>query len=478
MPKRQASRGGDRRSREKQQNVVAAARKIKKAELQGPYKAEYWTSTGISEKRFGEIRRLKNIFPCTKPGRKSLAEKCKGNKHKIAAEAEKGNAGASTARKWAASRLSQNRTPKRVRSALCTILGVNVAEANEVVCNFLACYMIARELRRLQVDPAKASAELKGSQLPMAEFERYLMRVNEGPKSRPSMHKAMYGVDSAGTQSIHMHNVLASDDTTFVSIAGLVERWQALAVSPVVQVQLVTFAVTFGSPAVMKALQACSQKNLPIQERRPIPVNDDSCLHFLQGVLASGGNVFSCRFRAEQHNAAKSGELAGAAIAKALPRIFGPDDVAAVACFDSYAGKCEYMGRKPGYSADVNTSFHAKNVINVLHALAFKFPHFKAHRLLDKSDHPYGPGAQKYLALRSGGSEQNFKEKLLSGTRARWPKEVRVDGSRVEGWRGASEVDAETIQYNACAAYRLVIHLATGAVPQNLKRTAALRGPP
>jgi hypothetical protein len=70
------------------------------------------------------------------------------------------------------------------------------------------------------------------------------------------------------------------------------------------------------------------------------------------------------------------------------------------------------------------------------------------------------------------------RRKLLKRVKQLLPRDVKADGKAVKGLKfgaGKVTVDAELLQYNSCALWRLCRHLHTGTIPHHLARNSALK---
>jgi len=180
------------------------------------------------------------------------------------------------------------------------------------------------------------------------------------------------------------------------------------------------------------------------------------------------GNLFSVRYRSVWHNAMlRDGPGADAVVEQAIKTVLTREDVEWYVHYQTYLSRLGYLATKPGYSKDLDESFVAKNLINVLSALGAELPHLRCAYLRDKTDHPNGPGAIQFYALTG-----ITRSELLAATKASLPTGIRLNGRMLP--TVLTKLDEEMVQYNACAAWRLVEYILTGRRHHHLQRNADL----
>jgi hypothetical protein len=98
------------------------------------------------------------------------------------------------------------------------------------------------------------------------------------------------------------------------------------------------------------------------------------------------------------------------------------------------------------------------------------------HRVTEMNKHPDGPGALAFYDLSGAGDPRGFRAVLLREVSAQWPRDIFVDEVRVRlGVAGADGIDEEFVQYNSCAAGRVLEFIVTGSIPGHLVRNSELR---
>merc|ERR1711953_1509975 len=88
-------------------------------------------------------------------------------------------------------------------------------------------------------------------------------------------------------------------------------------------------------------------------------------------------------------------------------------------------------------------------------------------------------GAETFYSLRLDDlSDREFRTYLFDALLRHWPTNILVDGSVVEGIRigqcPAKEVDHELVQYQSCAASRMLDYLLSGVIQFHLKRSSII----
>ena len=88
--------------------------------------------------------------------------------------------------------------------------------------------------------------------------------------------------------------------------------------------------------------------------------------------------------------------------------------------------------------------------------------------------HPDGPGALAFYGLCGDVDLESFRAKLLADVRLLWPSDVCVDGRPLEIC-SSSDIDEEFVQFNCCAAHRVLDYVLSGVVHAHQVRNEDLR---
>ena len=107
------------------------------------------------------------------------------------------------------------------------------------------------------------------------------------------------------------------------------------------------------------------------------------------------------------------------------------------------------------------------NLLSLLRALGNDFKHLKCLRLDDMCHLPDGPGAQNFY--KTGGITRSV---LLKETLRLLPEKILFNGKDLH--LSFSEIDEQVIQFNSCAAWRMLNFIFTGVVPPHLRRNSLL----
>ena len=135
-----------------------------------------------------------------------------------------------------------------------------------------------------------------------------------------------------------------------------------------------------------------------------------------------------------------------------------------------YKDKLQYASRKHGWSSNADLAFIGKNIINCLHHLGKQHKQLRGHCLQHQDDHPHGPGAVSFYNVFGVGWKDILKDvqkvmpvKFCCGTRVLCTRLAR------------HFLNAEFVQWDACACSRLCNSLASGSIPGHLVRNAMLQ---
>ena len=274
-------------------------------------------------------------------------------------------------------------------------------------------------------------------------------RANAVRASRPSIAQAY--------QVIHRHNVVLTFDTWFIELDQLVSRWLAAGVDAAVVAQLASFVATFNSKNLIRSLASLPTSRLPIQDAS-IVRNERAMESFLQKVP---GNIFSIRFSSFLYNDDAPD------VKREMLRVLTREEIVSLGELKEFDEKLRFCSRKKGWSDDVASAFYGKNCVNVLHHLGRRHPELKVHRVADMDKHPHGPGARALYGV-VGLSWRQLRKRL----RSMLPTHFYYLNRR---WSLAfSDVDCEFVQFNACAASRLMNYLTSGTVQPHMKRNKEL----
>ena len=184
---------------------------------------------------------------------------------------------------------------------------------------------------------------------------------------------------------------------------------------------------------------------------------------WLQKNLDGSGSIYSVRFASFKHNAA-------ALLVQDLQTILSSEECRAFLDLHDYKDKLQYASRKHGWSSNADLAFIGQSIINCLHHLGKQHKQLRGHCLQLQNDHPHGPGAVSFYNVFGVGWKDILKDvqkimpvKFCCGT--------RVLGTRLP----RHFLNAEFVQWNACACSRLRNSLVSGSIPGHLVRNAMLQ---
>ena len=166
-----------------------------------------------------------------------------------------------------------------------------------------------------------------------------------------------------------------------------------------------------------------------IQVGQLLPSMWDAMTFFFDSILATDSNPFSIRFRGYAYNACliPRSTQARHMVHRCQREVLLHVEALSLCHYKSYASKLNMLSRTKGYSDNVETAFMGKNLINTLSALGNRFGHLRSHVVLNKEDHPNGPGAVAYFDYRHSKLEQlAFRRQMEVKMRRLWPTDILV----------------------------------------------------
>ena len=466
-------------------------RKIPQSKIEGKYKPEYAALYEVGRKKFRKMQAEAGV-EVTK-GRSAIVAR---TGTKLRALLQQDRIGYSTfcrkrALQGGKKKAKENRKRKKQLTPAdeCKALAqrwraqfrLTKSDMKETMGELLTITAFLRDLLRLGIDPTRQTVTWREGKLSGEAFSRLTSWVNKNVKSKPSLHKAFYG---SVTESMHNHNVIVDYDAWSQNLRALVSKLDAKAVPLDVQVQYVSMCNTFNSADVVDSLIGSKKADLPIHydKKATIIDNEARITQFLRTLISKGKtwNPYSIRFQGYKYNACKSTwTRAHEEISKDLPSVLSQEEAKCLPQLESYTEKQRFLSRKPGYSKNLDESFRGKNLCNSLAMLGRHVGPFRSHRISSLKDHPDGPEAAKFYCLSNDGDEdEDVRGSLVAAVRGLHPRCVYVDGVRLDGLaiKARSDVTDEFVQFNSCAAYRIVKYLVTGIIPRHLKRNAVLQG--
>ena len=233
------------------------------------------------------------------------------------------------------------------------------------------------------------------------------------------------------------------------------------------QIQLLSLLNLCNGACPLRALAVVrAAKNLPIRAGQTAP---ELQLEVKAWVASLDENPFSPRYQAVKANSWISGGTAAAKQVDLVARgVFTREDIEWYLHFKTVEGKLQWLGRKPSYAADPEHSFVACNLLSLLHAVGGKFPHLRCLRLPDLSKLPDGPGAVNFYSVADT-SRADLLRKVT-----RWlPSTFRLGRRSLP--MHLQSMDEQVVQFNVCAAWRMMNFIFSGSLLAHLKRNAVLQ---